>query len=255
MNIIPSIFQKEKKEEKAQERPSSGTVQIKGKMKDAAKLEKELKSMSLFHEVSKSGKKIEAIIVESTDRNKKPYLYITFSFSDDSVEVYYSITPEVPNPTLRKLNVLKSVFTTLSLLEAKGAFQTDREELYAKTMEAFEISSSLADVDSLKMKYELERYAVENAKNKEEVKKLKNEKEGLNHELLGLEKRCQLLDERVAKLESLTNGEIDREIVKWAEDHYGKLNSEKFCDSFNVSAQRLEERLDALSKKGGIKIV
>lgn len=255
MNVIPSLFQGKEKKPNGFARPSSGTIKIKGKMKDASKLKKELNSLPVFSEVKEEDKKVKAMIVESTDRNKKPYLYISFSFSKNGAEAYFSIPPEVPNPSLRKLEVMKSVFTSLSMLEVKGVFVPDREDLYSKTMESFEIGSAFADMDSLRIKYRLERSAMENEKLKEELGKLKEEKEGLNHELLELEKRCQVLEDRLNRLESLTDNELDREIIKWVEDHYGKLNEEKFCDAFNVSGQRLEERLDVLSKKGVIKLV
>jgi hypothetical protein len=251
--MIPDIFNGKRKEAAA-ERPDSGTIELKGKVKDSRKLKSELGSLSMFQDIREQDGSVDAMVVESMDRNKKPYKYISFTFSKDGAKVFYSIPPEVPNPTLRKLQVSKSVFTILSLLEAKGAFIPDREELYTRTMDAFELGNAFADVDALKAKYMLERYATDNGKMKAELSKLKEEKEGLDHELLELEKRCQALEDRLERMESMTDRELDREIVKWVEDHYGKLNEQRFCESFGVPAQRLEERLDSLSKRGVIRI-
>jgi hypothetical protein len=251
--MIPDIFNGKKKEE-TKERPESGTIELKGKSKDSKKLRSELGSLSMFQGIKEEDGSVKAMVVESMDRNKKPYKYISFTFSKDGAKAYYSIPPEVPNPTLRRLQVTKSVFTILSMLEARGVFLPDREELYSRTMEAFDLGAAFADADTLKAKYMLERYAVDNSKMKAELAKLKEEKEGLDHELLELEKRCQALEDKLGRMESMTDRELDREIVKWVEDHYGKLNEERFCESFGVPAQRLEERLDSLSKRGVIRI-
>ncbi len=233
----------------------SGSLAIKGETKNLTKLEKELKTISVFSEVKKEKDQLVAMIVESTDRNKKPYKYIQFTFTPGSAEVFFTNPPEVPNPTIRRLEVTKSFFSVLSLLESNGVFVPDRKELYEKTMDAFEIRESFVSSDVQRMKYDLDKARLENSRYKEELTRLKNEKESLTHELLGLEKKTQLLEDRVRKLESLTDNEIDQNILKWVEEHDGSLNEGKFCDTYGINAQRLEERLDALSKKGVIRIV
>jgi predicted RNase H-like nuclease (RuvC/YqgF family) len=156
---------------------------------------------------------------------------------------------------MRRLKVMKTLFTVLSLLENRGAFIPDREDFYSKTMEAFDISTSFSDMEPLRMKYDLSRYAEENSRLKAEMIKLKEEKEALSHEAVEQDRKIEVIEERVRKLESMTDNELDREIIRWVEDHSGKLHEEKFCTSFSIKAQRLEERLDALSKAGVIRIV
>jgi hypothetical protein len=255
--FIKNILGGKKKTEptKEEERPDSGKIILNGKMKNKTKLRNELRSLSMFSDVSLDKEEVNAMVIESTDRNKNPHLYIKFTFNENGLEVFYSITPEVANPALRKLEVSKTVFTLLSLLENRDAFNPDKEDLYSKVIEAFDISTSFSDTDALRMKYEMDKFSKENIELKKSLAKLTEEKEGLNHQLLELEKRCEQLDGRVNKLEAMTDSELDREIIKWVDDHYGKLDEEKFCSSLSVSGSRLEERLDSLSKNGVIRIV
>jgi hypothetical protein len=242
------------KKQEVRERPPSGSVSVKGRLVSAAKLRAELQGLSVFQNVKEQKESIHAMIVESTDKNKNPYLYINFVFGEGGVEAGFSIPPEVPNPTVRRLQVCRTVFTMLSLLEARGAFSPDHGDLYTKTMEALDLGINLADADSLRMKYLVDGYSAENASMKGELTRLKADKEGLNHQLMELERKCQQLEERVKGLEVMTDTELDREIVKWVGEHNGKLHSAKFCGSFRISGQRLEERLDSLSKRGVVRV-
>ncbi|MFH1393825.1 MAG: hypothetical protein ABII71_05675 [Candidatus Micrarchaeota archaeon] len=246
---------RKKKEGKSAPRRSSGTISVAGKVKDAAKLCTELRSLSMFQDVANDEKAVNAMIVESMDRARNPYKFIRFSFGSEGAQAQFSIPPEVPNPAMRELEVMRTVFTLLSLLESKKAFLPDREDMYSKVVRAFELSSDFMDAEPLRMKYELGRYEQENSSMKSEVVRLKEENEGLNHQFVELEKRSQKLEERIRQLETLTDNELDREIVSWVEEHYGRLNEQKFCNSFSVSGSRLEERLDALSKRGVIRLV
>jgi len=236
-------------------RQVSGSFSVKGSLQSAAKLKSELSTMSMFSGLSEENGIVNAMVVESTDRKKNPYMFIKLSFRADGLEAFYSIPPEVPNPEIRKLDVMRSIFTISSLLEKKGAFLPDREDLYGKMAEAFSIVKNFADHDSLKMKFELDSLRKDNTALKIELSNLKEEKEGLNHQLVELEKKCTHFDERVRQLESLTDRELDREIVKWVEEHDGKLDEVRFCGSLGIQGSRLEERLDSLSRNGVIRFV
>jgi hypothetical protein len=238
----------------AQERPSTGSIRIRGRLANPAALKAELKSMSIFGEPDEKGGCVSAMIVESMDRERKPHLYVSFLFGPGVIEAEYSIPPEVPNPAVRRIEATKTAFTVASLLESRGAFLPERADLYQKTMEALDAGVHLADADTLKAKYRLDGLSAENSSMKAEVSGLKAEKEGLNHQLLALERKCQLLEERVKALETMTDSELDKEIVRWVEEHNGRLDSAKFCGSFGVRGQRLEERLDVLAKQGVLRV-
>jgi len=238
----------------AAQRPTDGKLRVKGSGKGAGKIKEALHSLSIFQKLDNEGEAVTAMIIESTDRNKNPHLYIDFKFKNDGVEAKFSIPPEVPNPSMRKLEATRTLFTVVSFLEARGVFLPDRNDLYQKTMEAFDTAAGFASMDCMAMKYRLDLYSAENTNFKGELGRLKVEKEGLNHNLMDLERRCQELEERVHTLEGLTDSELDREIIRWVEEHNGKLNPEKFCASANIGGKRLEERLDSLSKKGVIRL-
>jgi len=159
------------------------------------------------------------------------------------------------HPDMRKLHVAKTLFTLLALLEEQGAFIPKRHDLYNKTMEALELGMGFFGIDPLRMKFELDNYAKDNGDMKTELSSLKLEKEGLNHQLLELDKRCSMLEDRIRQLEGMTDAELDREIIRWVGEHDGKLDDEGFCSAMNIRCQRLEERLDSLSKRRVIRIV
>jgi len=256
IGVFNSIFKDKKPINKEKgKREGFGKIDIKGKTKSISRLKNELGSVSVFSNIEESKDHLKAMIVQSTDKNKNPHLHISFEFSKDGIAISYSTPPEVANPRMRKLEVMRSVFTIVSLLEAKGIFNPDREDLYSKTVEAFDAVSSFADNDILQLRYELDCLLQERSTLRTELTALKNEKEGLNHQLVELEKRNEFLEDRVKKLESLTDAELDREIIRWVEDHSGRLHEQRFCESFGIAGQRLEERLDSLSKSGVIRIV
>lgn len=242
------------KSQEARERPTSGSIRVRGTMISAHSLKSGLSGISAFRNIEEKSGCVSAMIIESTDKDGRPHLYISFLFGPDVMEAEYSIPPEVPNPAVRGIEVAKSVFTTLSFLESKGAFLPEKADLYQKTMEALDFGIHLADADALRAKHRLDGLLAENSLIKAELGGLKTEKEGLNHQLLALERRRQDLEERVKALERMTDSELDHEIIRWVEEHNGKLDSGRFCGSFNIRGQRLEERLDSLAKQRVLKI-
>lgn len=255
MSFIESILnRKEAPVEENKPRKEFDEITITGKIKNIQTIKKELEALSLFSQIETDKDILSAMIVESTDKDKKPHVYIRFSFEPKSVYVYYSIPPEISNPEIRRLSVSRSVFTVLALLEEKKAFIPDKAEMYSKIMESFELGENF-DIDTLKIKYDFDRVSGENKGMKAELGLLRQEKEGLNHRLMELGKRSTQLEERVKYLEGMTNNELDREIIQWVEEHEGKLDEEGFCSSMNIPGTRLEERLNSLSKRRVIKIV
>lgn len=242
------------KQPEAGERPVSGTIRVRGKMVSASFLKAGLSGLSAFRDIDEKGGCVSAMIIESSNREGRPHLFISFLFGPEVMEADYSIPSEVPNPAVRGIEVAKTVFIALSLLESRGAFLPEKADLYQKTMEALDSGIHLADADALKTGYRLDGLLAENSSMKTELAGLKGEKEGLNHQLLALERRRQDLEERVKALERMTDSELDREIIRWVEEHNGKLDSGRFCGSFSIKGQRLEERLDSLAKQGVLKV-
>lgn len=233
----------------------SGKISISGRLKSVQHLREQLGKLSIFSQIQEEEEGLTTLIVESTDKDKKPHLFIKLAFSQDSAKAVYSIPPEVPNPLARKLQVVKTLLTLLSLLEEADAFVPERADLYTKAMGALDLGAEFADADSLRMKYDLDRYVHENSAMKADLATIKQEKEGLDHQMLELERKCSHLEERVRQLEGMTDGELDREIVRWIGEHGGRLDEDGFCSAMRLSGSRLGERLDSLSKRGVIRIV
>ncbi len=236
-------------------RETCGKMKILGKLKNIAKLRKEIDNLAIFSEVKWETGALSGLIVENTDKDKRPHLFMKVLFTRDFASVEYSIPHEVAHPDARRLHVAKTLFTLLALLEDRDAFIPKMDDFYNKTMEALELGMEFLAIEPLRMKFELDQYEKDNKAMKTELVSLKLEKEGLNHQLLELDKRCNQLEDRVRQLDGMTDIELDREIMRWVGEHGGKLDDEGFCSAMNIGGQRLEERLDALSKRGVIRIV
>lgn len=226
-----------------------GYIVFNGKVNDKKTLLTELSALSFLKEVMGERDSITAIIVESTDKFRKPYLFIRFAFRNCEMRTEYSLPAEVPNPELRKLEAMRTSFTLLSLLEQKKAFIPDRKAMYEKIVGALELGSAFASTDTLRMKYEYDLQKAENSDLKRELSALKLDKNSSNSKLLELGVKCKRLEERVKFLESATDNELDRKILSWVIEHGGKLNEGLFCTAFGIGGARLEERLDSLSKR------
>jgi hypothetical protein len=247
---LPDIGKKETAKEKEEEIQS---ISIAGKRKkDCAKL---LESLGIFNEVKKNNDAVEATIVESTDRKKNPYSYIHLKAGKDCITAEYTVRKIVPNSKKRRLDVMRNIFMTVSFLESKGGFEPDPKQRYLLQMECMDMCENFLDANSLKIKHEYDRIVSEHDVARKELERLKKENETLSNSNLELERRNSHLDQRVSRLEGMTDRELDREIIKWVEEHHGEINDEKFCSVFGLKMARLEERLDAMAKEGIIRIL
>lgn len=235
--------------------PSSGMVEIKGNIIAKKKALDTLSGISAIENVEISNDEIRAQIVESTDRNKKPYLYVHLRFTKDKAIAEYSITSEVPNPDMRRISVLGTLLSIISILESKSAFWASRQDVFEKATEAIEFASKSAPRDHLRLRFDLEKCLQEASKLKVENNALKEEKDGLVSQVMEMERQLQDYEERVSSLERMTDGELDSEILKWVEEHGGELNDVNFCGAHSINRARLGERLDSLSKRGVVRFV
>jgi len=236
-------------------RQTSGSIEVKGALRNAKTAAGVLSGMSMIQNVESGDGEVRAMIVESMDRNKNPHLFIRLRFNREGAFAEFSITPEVPNPDMRRLIVMKTVFSIISILESKKAFSPQRADLYEKTTQVFDLASAFMDGDSLRMKYELDRSIQDSLKLRDEVSRLKEEKEGADLQFMELERKLQSYEERVSVLERMTDAELDHEVIHWIEEHGGKLNGAHFCRLHGIGGARLDERLDSLSKRGVIRLV
>jgi len=232
-------------------------LSVDGKLKcTLAELRGKLNRLSIFTAFSEGeGGGLKASLVESTDRNKNPYLFMDFTFGKKGLDIGYSITPEVKNPSKRSLEVARTTFIMLALLESEGAFIPEKGQVYRMVVESLKLCDDFLDSDGMKLKYDFDRLLSESALMKTELAELRRERESLNYHSLEVEKKNQALLERVKQLETLTNKELDEEILRWVEEHRGALDEAKFCSSFKIKRARLEERLDSLSKAAVIRFV
>ena len=240
---------------KIDEIASRGTIEIGGVLVGKMRALDLLSSISAISNPEIEGECVSAMIVESTDRSKKPYLFIKLILTKSQAIAEYSVTKEIVNPNMRRLTVMGTFFNILSVLECEGAFRSSASCMYISTSEAIRTASSFIGSEPLKLKYNLDLCRHENAKLKEENDGLKEEKEGLGFQCMEMERRLDSALDRVSSLEGMTDNELDSEILRWVDEHGGKLHEEGFCRAHAIRSTRLEERLEALSKSGVIRFV
>ncbi len=253
---LPGIFRrKEAGNHEKQQRLSCGSVTVRGSLISKKKAFDALLGISAIEKVELDGGAVKGMIIESADRNKRPHLYIGLRFGQGAAVAEYSIPQEVPDPDARRISVIDTMLSLLSILEEEGAFKPSNQGVYELASDAIRLSGGYVGVDIQRLKAGLEQSTRESARLIEENGLLKEEKEGLGFQCMEMERKIQDYEERISSLERMTDSQLDSEILRWVEDHGGKLHDSGFCRAHSIGQARLEERLDALSKRGVIRIV
>jgi uncharacterized membrane protein len=220
-------------------------AKLKGTLKDA---EAKLRTLS-FVEVLGEKDHVSATYVESRDIEKNPYTFALFKFGADSIEVLYSIPPNVA-PKKRKLDMVRyflNMLTTLgqvysveptavyqlldaALKELNDFVSTDYNRLYT-------------NYDNLKKDYEdvSRRYT-----------RLQKESEDIKQQSYELKTRSDELAVRLKQLETMSDETMREKLQEWLSEHGGEVNVGEFSKVYKVPETKVEEMLNTLVKEGYI---
>lgn len=248
--------EKQEKADKAHQEPKKGpsveVVEVGIKVprsSSADSVKKALSPLSFITELKEQGDAVIASVVETRDIHKNPYLFYEFAFEKQGINVKYAITPEV-NAKQRRVDICRNL---LAMLAVTGqAYGMEFGGLYTMLQKALEDASSNATQAYQQLMNKHEALQRENAGLGERYKKLKEAHDELNNSFLELEKRGDILADRVRQLEGMTDIELKEELQRWIFEHDGAIKYSDFAKTFNIPQSRVEEGINALLKEGYI---
>ncbi|VVB97970.1 Uncharacterised protein [uncultured archaeon] len=220
-------------------------AKLNGTLKD---VEANLRTIS-FVEVLREKDQVSATYVESRDIEKNPYTFALFKFGAESIEVLYSIPPNVA-PKKRKLDMVRYF---LNMLTAMGkAYAVEPTAIYQlldaslKELNDFvsmDYNRLYTNYDNLKKDYEdvSRRYT-----------RLQKESEGLKQQNYELKTKSDELAVRLKQLETMSDETIKEKLQDWLSEHGGEVNVGEFSKVYKIPESKVEEMLNALVKEGYI---
>ncbi len=191
------------------------------------------------------------IRVESRNIQRKPYLFMIFRFTKDSINIDYSIGFD-SSPKLRRLYVLKNLIAILSLIT--DAYEADNADLLQH------LDSSIDDVlggmsqqystifnqyDSLLNRYrELKRLNIELANSNKNMSVQASLLKGENDDLKA----------RLKQLETYSDESLMALVQEWIESHGGVIDINEFASNYKIIPPRVEQVLNKMVSLGYIEI-
>ncbi|MEM3227548.1 MAG: hypothetical protein QXR58_00615 [Candidatus Micrarchaeaceae archaeon] len=209
-----------------------------------------LSSIQLFL-IKPSSNGISLIRVESRDIQKRPFLFFIINLNKDSIVVEYSI-PMDTSEKLRKLTVLKNLFSVLSLIS----------DLYMpNVMELFQYADSAIDdvLNSISQSYSTLFNNYDSLFNEfREIKRLNIELTAANKNLVvqasQLSNQNKDLRERLKALETYSDESLMVMVQEWIESHSSTIDINEFAETYKLTPPRVEQILNKMVSLGYIEV-
>jgi len=209
-----------------------------------------LSSTQLFS-IKTSPNSISLIRVESRDMQKRPFLFFVINLNKDSIVVQYSI-PMDSSEKLRKLYVLKNLFSVLSLIA----------DLYTPNpTELFQYADSAIDdvLNSLSQSYSTLFNNYDSLFNEfREIKRLNIELTAANKNLVvqttQLQNQNKELSDRLKALETYSDESLMVMIQEWIEAHNSTIDINEFAETYKITPPRVEQILNKMVSLGYVEI-
>ncbi len=209
-----------------------------------------LSSLQLFT-IKGSKDNLTLVRVESRNIQKKPFLFMIFSFSKDGIDVNYSIGPD-SSPKIRRLYVLKNLIAMLSL--TTDLYSADSAELLQNIDSAIDevlvglsqnYSTLFNNYDSLFNKYrELKRLNIELSRSN---KNLSVQATMLNDENIGLK-------DQLKQLQTYSDDSLMVMVEEWIDTHDGTIDINEFSNTYKITPPRVEQILNKMVSLGYIEL-
>ncbi|MEM4367368.1 MAG: hypothetical protein QW035_04570 [Candidatus Anstonellales archaeon] len=219
------------------------SAELKGDLKEVAKL---LSGVS-YLEVAHEGSSVSAAHIETVDINKKPYLFYIVTLKKDSIEMHYTIPPKV-SPIKREVEVVKYLFNILELLSPYYSIKQDAmlQVVESAIEKASEIVSE--DMNKLYVKYDHLRRESEDLKKR--MATLQDSNERLSKENYVLKERYDAVKLKLDELERLPDSVLKVKLQDWLIEHHGKIDICEFASVYKVPETRVESALKELVEEG-----
>lgn len=219
------------------------------RLSSSESVKKALSTLSFITDLNDHSDAVVASVVETRDIHKNPYLYYEFTFKPSGLALKYSITPEV-NARQRRVDICRNLLGMLAL--TGESYGVKLGPLYTLLQNSLEDSSANANQTYQQLLNRHEALMKENKSMVERHKKLKEVNDELNNSFLELEKRSQMIGDRLKQLEGMTDIELKEELQRWIFEHDGSIRYSDFAKTFNIPQSRVEDGINMLLKEGYI---
>lgn len=222
-------------------------AEVKGNFNDI------IKSLSKIPDVEavKTKDGIAIIKVDHRDINGYPYLFQIIYLNNDSIEVLFSITPEV-SKRKRQIDVIRYLANIISVLD--DSYDINISE-FMQTFDLFldEINEfATSDYQTLFTKYDAALTRIEELKEKVEKNEARNEI--LSREMLEIKDDCDQAKLKLQELEKFSDQVLEQKILEWIREHYNEIDISSFCKIHKVGETRVEQILNKMVREGYLEL-
>ncbi len=207
-----------------------------------------LSSLQMFS-AKRDTDSLSLIRVESRDIQKRPFLFFVIKLFKDRMEIEYTI-PMDASEKLRRLTVIKNVFSVLSLIS----------DLYTPNLaEFFQYSDSTIDdvLNSMSQSYSTLFNNYDSLFNEyRELKRLNIELTSSNKNLTvqasQLSQENAALKDRLKSLETYSDESLMVMVQEWIESHNNTIDVNEFAETYKLIPPRVEQILNKMVSLGYI---
>ncbi len=231
--------------------PNTDALEVKAKLVGSyADIMSRLSTLELFS-IKETENGVSLLRVESRDIQKKPFLFMLMTLGKDSAKVEYTIAPD-SSPKLRRLLVIKTLLSTLSLVS--DLYAADNRELFQHT------DSAIDNVlDSLSQSYSALFNNYDSLFNEyREIKRLNIELTASNKTLTvqasQLSEENKNLQERLKELETYSDDALMAMVEDWVESHGNTIDINEFASNYKTQPARAEQILNKMVSLGYVEI-
>ena len=204
-----------------------------------------------FDSISSGGHSVAVRKALGHDWSGNQHGFVQIELRKNSVALSYAGQPK-SDPEILRLRVSLLALRVLSQVRGYSASLPEVSLLLLPALESAE-KISREPYDSLSKKYSdlLADFSESSAK----AKRASAGAESGARAVLELEKRASALQERIRKLETVSDSVLRELLLEWLLAHRGSFSMAAFCRQAGVQPPRCEEGLEALLKEGAIKKV
>lgn len=195
--------------------------------------------------------KIALVRVESRDIDGLPYLFTIIYLGKNTIEVMYSVTPEI-SMRKRRLMLLRYVANIITLL--KGTYDIDLAS-FMQVLDVFlaEINEfATSDYEALYTKYDSVLSKLEDARRR--IEQLEESNEKISRKLIELKDERDELKLRVSELEKYSDDALMLKIQDWLREHGNEINISDFSKIYKVRESRVEQILNKMVREGYLEV-
>ncbi len=198
-------------------------------------------------EVAEVKDSIVLIKVDSRDIDGVPYLFTLIYLNPDSIEVMYTVTPEI-SMRKRRLELLRYVANIITLLS--DAYTIDMPsfiqllDIFLEDIKEF----ATLDYEKLYTKYDALLSRVEEMKRS--IERLNESNEKISKDMIELRDERNELKLRVEELEKYSDDALMLKIQDWIREHDNTIDVSEFCRLYKVRESRVEEILNRMVREG-----